>query len=111
MKIIAKERGMGKTEHLINRSLETGHPIVCANEATKKLIMQRNKNVTVYTLNDIHSGKYVRGIDTVLVDELEYILMYALGLNVKEATFTGDISIETIENIPVKVNHEIKMKA
>ena len=106
MKIVAKERGMGKTEYLIQKSLETGYPIVCMSLSTKELIRKRNRNIKVYTIYEYKDSRY-RG--TILVDDFNFILTHLLGNQVAEVTFTGDISIDTIKNVPVVVSQEIKM--
>ena len=113
MKLIAKDRGMGKTTEIICRSVETGKPIVVATHAMKQCIQMKMPRVVVFTADEfIKSGKYC--YTDVLVDEIELVLQQLLAARVSEATFTGDISIttKTVEMIPkVTVNkQEIRME-
>ena len=95
MKLIIKDRGMGKTTQLIHISEVTGYPIAAA----KKLGCNIPEPILV---SDITSGK-IR-YDNILVDEitLDRVLKKALNnyfnSNVVACTCSPDINIEAYYN-------------
>lgn len=111
MKIIAKDRGMGKTIHLVKRSRQTGYPIIVFSDAVKRNIKnQYGESTLVYTLSEFMSGGYKRFHSRVLIDELDLTLERYLGVGIEEATFTGDVSIEQYETIQVKTSQDFNLK-
>ena len=111
MKIIAKDRQMGKTTYLINKALSTGYPLVVMNEMLKRQIERDyGDNIRVFTLSEFMSGGYKKYHSKILIDELDLVIEQYLGVQILETTFTGDIDIETVENVPIVVKQEIRMK-
>lgn len=112
MKIIAKDRGLGKTHHLVNTSRKTGYPIITHCQASKKYIHEQfGHDLLVYTLSEFMVGGGVkRHHSKILIDDFNHVLECYLGVGIHEVTFSGDISIEQIENIPVVIKQDISMK-
>lgn len=107
MKLIIKDRGMGKTTELIHISEATGYPIVSAHKTTidniKSMAKKLGCNIPEPVLvSDIAIGK-IR-YDNILVDEvtLDGVLKKALNnyfnSNVVACTCSPDINIEAYYN-------------
>lgn len=108
MRLIIKDRGTGKTTGLIYASEATGYPIATANEVMveniKKLAAEMNCNIPEpVTFWELQNGrcKGNRLYDTVLIDEVEYILEDALsqylGCTVKCATMSDKLKVKKNE--------------
>ena len=96
MKRIFKERGMGKTTDIVKISAEKQIPILCM---SKHCIYDRAKEFNLkipepITIKDFMDGKH-RGktIDTILVDESEYILQTLLGIKIYALTGTKPLIV------------------
>lgn len=107
MKLIIKDRGMGKTTQLIYISELTGYPIVAAHKTTighiKSMAKKLGCNITEPVLvSDVATGK--TRYDNILVDEvtLDGVLKKALNnyfnSNVVACTCSPDIDIEAYYN-------------
>ena len=107
MKLIIKDRGMGKTTQLIHISEATGYPIVAAYKTTighiKSMAKKLGCNITEPVLiSDVATGK--TRYDNILVDEvtLDGVLKKALNnyfnSNVVACTCSPDIDIEAYYN-------------
>lgn len=110
MKILAKPRGRGKTYDLIQRSLETGYPILVANTSQKEYIQNMNNTVKVFTLYD--SKRNISIYDKVIVDEIEMVLTQILNKGVDMVSYTGDIDVIAVDvaNNPIINENDLNIE-
>ena len=108
MRLLIKDRGKGKTTGLIYASEATGYPIATANEVMveniKKLAAEMNCNIPEpATFWELQNGRCKGNhlYDTVLIDEVEFILEEALnqylGCKVKCATMSDNLKVKKNE--------------
>lgn len=91
MDIIYKKRCRGKTTDLIRLSAETGYPIVAVDAwwirtYADKLGIKIPRPISIW---DIKSGE-IKPDGKVLVDELEYVVKYLVGLDIDTATLSSE---------------------
>lgn len=99
MEILNVPRGYGKSTRLIMKAVETGYPIIAMNNAEKREIKRyaekiTNKCIAVYTVDEFLDDGFWRGkIDkkpeSVLIDELPFVLKKLLGAKCEMATMTS----------------------
>lgn len=102
-RLIIKDRGKGKSTHLVYTSAATGYPIIVHTSARKEYLYNMADNLGVYmpepiTLNEWE--KFYRGkeIENILLDDAEDVISEALnryfGTNVITATITDKLKEE-----------------
>ena len=106
MKLICKNRGMGKTYDLIKMSAETGYQIVVHSQSIKKDIIEKAKAMGLsilppITLKEMNLAQYRN--NKFLIDELELFIqdigsIYAATIN-KENVIENDDNIIAIMNM------------
>ena len=84
-------RGTGKTTSLIHDAYFTGLPIIVTTMQRKQYILEQSKKMGVevrcYTVSEIKEDNKEFG-NQVMVDELEDVLNYCLGVRVVKATMS-----------------------
>lgn len=85
MKLIVKDRGVGKTHMLVQVSYITGYPIVCFNNASARYIKEMAEKLGAnipepISVDELRKGnsKSKRGYDKVLVDDINVFITKAL---------------------------------
>lgn len=109
MKRIIKERGTGKTYELVKLSAEKQIPILCM---SKEGVLDRAKELNVKIPQPISIWDYEKGlhrgrdIESVLVDDSEYILQRLLEFKINALTVTKPKEV-TMEEIGDMIGHSV----
>lgn len=108
MEIYDVPRGCGKSTKCILDSAETGYPIICANNNSKKYILDKarelNKEIEVYTCQEYLDSGYCRGhkkAEKIIIDELPMVLNKIFATEVEFATMSCSYP-EWFEKIGIK---------
>lgn len=95
MKIYDVPRGCGKSTKCILDSAETGYPIICANNNSKRYIFEKamglNKEIEVYTCQEYLETGFWRERkkpEHIIIDELPAVLNQVFGSEVEFATMS-----------------------
>ncbi len=99
MVVFNMPRGTGKTEYLIRQAKATGYPIIVATITRKRNLLDRLTdfnvdNVRVFTAKEYMNMPYYKResrcikTDGLLIDDLDVVLNYLFGADVKIATLT-----------------------
>jgi len=85
MKILAMERGFGKTSTLARLSEQNGIPIIVHGKAQANILKKIHPNAHFFTIEDL---PYLNTTQGIYIDDLEHVLQDLFKANVIMGTIT-----------------------